>query len=421
MKDQSSKRPLPAATHQEKVRSFRESLIGNSSVSLAMASGHLADCPWRIENDGLLVIGDGQNHHLHLELEKASDLLVWPWLDYGLDIQAIKTEGRIQVTGPLDGAFAGLVKVKTIDLSGFDVSEVNSLCETFTNCIELQKIEFADWNVQHVEHMGRMLKGCINLTEIDLSRWNTSSLQTMPELFRRCARLVNLDLSGWDTSHVTNMSSLFMGCLLLKDPHIGNWDVSHVQDLSFLFHKCFKLQPSGLENWNPCRVENMANLFYDCTSITHLDLSGWHTDHLKFLWSAFDGCSNLKWLNLAHWNVSQVEFTDMTALFRCCFGLQSLDLANWNPPKLTPASQDASQLWTEVSLRPFIHCDALQNIICSRALLPLLETLPDQNSWQIDGRSYPKPALLAYVNAHKGEVTIGNAAQFEPANSKKAS
>lgn len=421
MKDQSSNPPLNLNLHQEKVRALKESFKGNSCVSCALASGELAGCPWRIDGDGLLVIGKNQNHDLHLQLEKDGELLGWPWLDYALDIKAVKTQGKIKVTGRLDGAFAGLVKVKTIDLSGFDVTEVNSLCEMFVNCIELEKIEFSHWNVQHVKHMDRMLKGCINLSEIDVSQWKTSRLETMPELFRRCARLAHLDLSQWDTRDVTNMSSVFMGCLLLQDPQIGSWDLRQVRDLSFLFHKCFKIQPSGIENWNPCRVENMSSLFYDCASITKLDLSRWKTDHLKFLWSAFDGCSNLEWLSLANWNVSQVEFADMTALFRCCFALQSLDLAGWTPPAWPDSVQDFGSLWTEVSLLPFIHYDALQNIICSRALLPLLQTLPDQKTWQIGDHQYGKSALLDFIKTHAGLVVIGQRGAFAREDPRNAS
>ena len=64
--------------------------------------------------------------------------------------------------------------------------------------------------------MTRMFSNCEALTSLDLSGFNTSNVTNMVAMFYECSGLTYLDLSRWDTSKVTNMNSIFSGCNALK-------------------------------------------------------------------------------------------------------------------------------------------------------------------------------------------------------------
>ena len=61
-----------------------------------------------------------------------------------------------------------------------------------------------------------MFDSCNALTSLDLSGWDTSNVNNMRNMFSGCGALTSLDLSGWDTSNVIDMNNMFGGCIALK-------------------------------------------------------------------------------------------------------------------------------------------------------------------------------------------------------------
>ena len=60
-----------------------------------------------------------------------------------------------------------------------------------------------------------MFKGCSGLTSLDLSGWDTSNVTYISDMFNDCTSLTSLDLSGWNMSNVTSMYNMFRGCTSL--------------------------------------------------------------------------------------------------------------------------------------------------------------------------------------------------------------
>ena len=62
--------------------------------------------------------------------------------------------------------------------------------------------------------MNNMFWNCENLESLDLSGWDISNVKNMSMMFMRCSGLKSLDLSGWDTSNVEIMcmSGMFSDC-----------------------------------------------------------------------------------------------------------------------------------------------------------------------------------------------------------------
>ena len=57
-----------------------------------------------------------------------------------------------------------------------------------------------------------MFQGCAQLISVDLSGFNTSNVTIMDGMFSGCSSLTTLDLSNFNTSSVTDMGNMFDGC-----------------------------------------------------------------------------------------------------------------------------------------------------------------------------------------------------------------
>ncbi len=105
-------------------------------------------------------------------------------------------------------------KLKTLDVTGWDVSKVKDMHQMFYWCgsssilTEIKGLE--TWNTESVTNMSDMFRSCQKLVLSDeLADWNTSNVTNMADMFHDCYAIAELDLSGWNTSKVTNMSNMF--------------------------------------------------------------------------------------------------------------------------------------------------------------------------------------------------------------------
>ena len=102
-------------------------------------------------------------------------------------------------------------KIKSIDLSNFDSSEVTDMSEMFSGNSKLESITFGNFVTSKVTDMNKMFNNCKKLISLDLTSFNTSSVKNMKEMFCNLCSLVSLDLSNFDTSSVTEMNEMFNG------------------------------------------------------------------------------------------------------------------------------------------------------------------------------------------------------------------
>ena len=115
-------------------------------------------------------------------------------------------------------------KLKTLDLSEFDTSQVTSMYEAFYQCSNLTSIDLTNVNTSNVTDMEMMFYSCNSLKLLDVSNFNTSKVTDMSSMFSMCSNLTSLDVSNFDTSNVTlfesmfdGCNSMFSGCTFLKD------------------------------------------------------------------------------------------------------------------------------------------------------------------------------------------------------------
>ena len=129
--------------------------------------------------------------------------------------------GRISGLTRMSSMFYGCSSLASVDLSGFDTSQVTSIGSMFNGCSELTGLDLSGFDTSQVTFMGGMFAGCSGLTSLDLSGFDTSKVTNASNMFAGCSGLTSLDLSGFDTSKVTIMNNMFNGCSSLRLLSIG--------------------------------------------------------------------------------------------------------------------------------------------------------------------------------------------------------
>ena len=153
-------------------------------------------------------------------------------------------------------------KLKTIDLSNFDTSQVTSMYEAFYQC-EVESLNISNLDTSKVTNMSQMFNGCSNLKSLDLSNFDTSKVTNMDYMFSRCYNLTSLDVSNFDTSKVTNMGSMFLGNLVLTSLDVSNFDTSKVTNMDSMFYLDGRLIDLYM-NFDVRLNENFSYIFFAC-------------------------------------------------------------------------------------------------------------------------------------------------------------
>ena len=134
--------------------------------------------------------------------------------------------GPINVLTGMDYMFDSCTALTSLDLSGFDTSNVISMSQMFYSCSVLTSLDLSGFDTSNVTIMDRMFSGCKALTSLDLSGFDTSNVTTVDYMFNGCHALTSLDVSSFDTSNVRTMLSVFINCNALRiidiSPNMSN-------------------------------------------------------------------------------------------------------------------------------------------------------------------------------------------------------
>ena len=292
--------------------------------------------------------------------------------------------------------FNGCSSLTSLNMSGWDTSNVTDIRYLFNDCSNLHNINISGWNLSALTQKTNMFSGCSYIytviaqnlvcpkdmnnffsglrwcSTVDASGWDLSNttdtskllygcgdLQTVNAsnwkcavnttgVFQDCKRIVDLDCSGWDLSNTASIRNLFSGCSALKNLDLSGWDLSNVTNIYSLFYGCYSLKTLDIADWNTSNVSSMGSVFSGCSGLTNLDLSGWDTSNVTSISSMFKDCSSLKELNLSNWTITD-KLTYLSYAFNGCNALTSLNLSGWNTSNVTDFSylfSDCSNLYT---------------------------------------------------------------------------
>ena len=158
---------------------------------------------------------------------------------------------------------------------------------------EQDPIDFNDIDVSNMDSFYSSNKdiGIFERTRfkyIDISDWDVSNIESMRYMFLSCVLLESVgNISKWNVSNVTDMDHMFYMCKSLNQS-ISDWDVSNVTNMSFMFYKC-KSFNQDLSEWDVSSVTDMLCMFDGCKSFNQ-DISGWDVSNVIYKDSIFDNC-----------------------------------------------------------------------------------------------------------------------------------
>lgn len=156
------------------------------------------------------------------------------------------------------------------DLNDIDVSQVTTFfieeygLWLFSN-LDPHNIDISGWDVSNVENMRCTFYNCPNFN-CNLSRWNVSNVENMMGMFHTCENFTGDGLENWKPIKCKDMSCMFIGCKKFNC-NLSKWDVSDVKDMVYMFDKCTNFTGDGLENWKPIKCKKIRHMFNDCDSL----------------------------------------------------------------------------------------------------------------------------------------------------------
>jgi predicted ribosomally synthesized peptide with SipW-like signal peptide len=205
---------------------------------------------------------------------------------------------------------SNLVEIKTSNFSFGSATMVSM----FHGCSSLRSLDVSGWDVSKVYSMRNMFNGCSSLTELAVSQWNVQSLKDMNYLFSGCSSLSsdNFDVSGWNVSGVTNFSGMFNACSALTALDLSKWTTTTTNPIEMyeMFQKCSSLTELDLSNWDTSKVITCDRMFSGCSKITTIYVSDkWNMSSVNSSVNMFNNCSSLKGGSGTTYNSSHVDVT----------------------------------------------------------------------------------------------------------------
>ncbi len=141
-----------------------------------------------------------------------------------------------------NGMFLSCAKLKSIDLSKFDLSKNKIAWTMFSNCEDLTSVDMRGIDLSSCQNIHDMFSGCTNLESVDMSDADLSNCTDMSEMFNFCIKLTSVDMSGVDCSKCSNMKRMFRYCDSLKKADLTFVNTDTVTDMTEMLDNCTALE-----------------------------------------------------------------------------------------------------------------------------------------------------------------------------------
>ena len=235
------------------------------------------------------------------------------------------------------GMFQWFTKMETIDLAGFDTSEVTSMNTMFYTMNSLKSIDISGFNTSNVTDMYAMFDQTGVIEQLNVSNFDTSNVTDMKWMFFGLNKLKKLNLTNFNTSKVTNMYGMFDAMTDVDEIKFGtNFNTRNVTNMGRMFSRTSSIQQSDLSHFNTGNVTAMNDMFSLMTSLTQINFgSNFDTSNVTDMTGMFYQSTSLVNLDLSHFNTKKVK--SMISMFSQMSGLTILDISNFETPSLENA------------------------------------------------------------------------------------
>ncbi|MBQ1401376.1 MAG: Cna B-type domain-containing protein, partial [Firmicutes bacterium] len=257
-----------------------------------IASGTSYGVNWRITTEGELIIGNGEEQTFNIPLNRR-DTDPYGWEGHSDEITSIRFDGKVHGRNNMSCLFNNCTNVTSIDLTGFETSQVTGMYLMFHGCEKVKYLDVSGMDTSSCTTFAAMFNVMYALEEIKgVSEFKTSNVTSMRYMFSLCTSLKSLDISKWDTSKVTNMRAMFNGMESLEELDISGFDTGRVQYMNEMFgdvginssgnnqdglSNLNNLKKLDLGNINTSRVTNMSNMFTGLHNLEEINLGSGFT------------------------------------------------------------------------------------------------------------------------------------------------
>ncbi|MBB1503522.1 BspA family leucine-rich repeat surface protein [Candidatus Saccharibacteria bacterium] len=233
--------------------------------------------------------------------------------------------------------FMWFTKMETIDLAGFDTSEVTSMNTMFYMMNSIKSIDVSKFNTSRVNDMNSMFDQTGVIEELNLSNFDTSNVTDMKWMFFGLNKLKKLNLTNFDTNKVTNMYGMFDAMTDVSEIKFGtNFNARNVTNMGRMFSRTSSIQQLDLSHFNTGNVTAMNDMFSLMTSLTQINFgANFDTSNVTDMTGMFYQSTSLVNLDLSHFNTRKVK--SMISMFSQMSGLTILDISNFETPSLENA------------------------------------------------------------------------------------
>lgn len=220
-----------------------------------------------------------------------------------IDDQGSEDKNKVYAKGDWSNAFAGSTKLKSVDLSHLDTSQVTSMAGAFNGDTGLNDANLSGWNIQNMTNLSSLFYGANNLYNVDMSGWNfinnpnTNSMFSYADYNLKSVNLKNAknvtddilriytraiknsnattaDLSDINLSpNVTSLHGLFSNMPDLKNVNLSGLDISHITDMGGMFFNDTSLKSVNLSGLNLEKVKDLSTMFYGANNLENVDFS----------------------------------------------------------------------------------------------------------------------------------------------------
>lgn len=196
-------------------------------------------------------------------------------------------------------------KVKSLDVSGWDISKAKNLDRALSNLPCCETINVTDWVLpRSITSLTGLFKYDYDLTEIPgLEDWDVLRVQNLSGLFYKCKSLKRAPIFYWAPETPNNLAAMFFGCESMLEPSVDYFNFRYAFDMREMFSGCKSLKTVYCEKMNTENVTYFNSMFQGCVNLQTLPgAENWNVGSGKEFRSMFYDCKKLK-LDISGWNI----------------------------------------------------------------------------------------------------------------------
>ena len=141
-----------------------------------------------------------------------------------IDLRNLYTDNVIH----MNGMFYNCSSLTTLDLEHFDVSHVNNISSMFCGCINLENLNINGWTSnEKLVAVGYAFYACRKLKSIDISGLDVSKVTSFDGTFGECLELEYINISNWEPEKIDSFKAVFRNNKVLKEVDMSSMEFNN--------------------------------------------------------------------------------------------------------------------------------------------------------------------------------------------------